>query len=203
MIIKIGEWILRESCRELAALQKRFPSRTPLRMSINISGKQFTQENLADFVAGILQEESILPHSLAFEITETTFMENLDVAIETMNQLRAMGVHIHIDDFGTGYSSLSHLHRLPVDALKIDRSFINKLTADGDNREIIMSILSLAKSLNFAVIAEGIELDHQLEQMKDLECQFGQGYLFSRPMAPDAIDEWIRAEGINVADETS
>lgn len=194
LIIKIGEWILREACRELKALQKRFPSEPPLKMSINISGKQFSQENLADLVAEIIQETGVAPQSLAIEITESMLMENIDVAIASMNRLRAMGVHIHIDDFGTGYSSLSYLHSLPIDALKIDRSFINKLTAKGENQEIILSIMSLAKSLNFDVIAEGVELEHQREQMKGLECRFGQGYLFSKPMKPGDIDEWIQAE---------
>ena len=120
-------------------------------------------------------------HSLVIEITETMVMENLDMAMATMNQLRAMGIHIHIDDFGTGYSSLSYLHRLPINALKIDRSFISKLTADGENQEIILSIISLAKSLNFDVIAEGVELDHHLVQIKKLQCRFAQGFLFSRP----------------------
>ncbi|MBC8018148.1 MAG: EAL domain-containing protein, partial [Verrucomicrobia bacterium] len=194
LIVKIGEWILREACRELKVLQKRIPSQPPLMMSINISGKQFAQENLADFVAGIILETEVPPHTLAIEITESMFMKNIDVAIATMNRLRAMGVHIHIDDFGTGYSSLSYLHSLPIDALKIDRSFINRLTAKGENQEIIMSIISLAKSLNFDVIAEGVELDHQLEQIKGLNCQFGQGFLIARPMVPGAIDAWMQAE---------
>ena len=194
LIFKIGEWILREVCRELGALQKRFPSQSPLKMSVNISGKQFAQENLADMVEEVLHESGVVPHSLAIEITETMLMDNLDTAIASMSRLRAMGVQIHIDDFGTGYSSLSYLHSLPIDALKIDRSFINKLTAQGDNQEIIQSIITLAKSLNFDVIAEGVELDHQLEQIKTLECQFGQGFLISRPMAPGAIDAWFKAE---------
>ncbi|MEI6213006.1 MAG: EAL domain-containing protein [Desulfuromonadales bacterium] len=194
MITRIGEWILREACRELGILQKRFPADPPLKMSINISSKQFSQENLADLVAKVLQESGIVPSSLAIEITESMLMENIEVAIATMDRLRAMGVHIHIDDFGTGYSSLSYLHSLPIDALKIDRSFINKLTAKGENQEIIVSIISLAKSLNFDVIAEGVELDHQLEQMKGLECQFGQGFLFSKPMEPGDIDAWLRQE---------
>lgn len=193
LIVKIGEWILREACRELGHLQKRFPSQPPLKMSINISSKQFAQENLADMVAAILKESGADPQSLALEITESMLMENIDVAVSSMKTLRSMGVHIHIDDFGTGYSSLSYLHSLPIDALKIDRSFINKLTAKGDNQEIILSIMSLAKSLNFDVIAEGVESHHQREQMKGLDCQFGQGFLFSKPMRPDAIDAWIQA----------
>jgi EAL domain-containing protein (putative c-di-GMP-specific phosphodiesterase class I) len=121
-------------------------------------------------------------------------MEHLDVAITTMKRLRAMGVDIHIDDFGTGYSSLSYLQSLPIDALKIDRSFINKLTVQGNNQEIITSIISLAKSLNFEVIAEGVETDHQLDQIKEMNCQFGQGFLIARPMPPAAIDAWIETE---------
>ncbi len=194
LIVKIGEWILREACRELKVLQTRIPSVLPLKMSINISGKQFAHENLAEIVAGIIEETGIAPHTLAIEITESMLMENIDLAIATLNKLRAMGVHIHIDDFGTGYSSLSYLHSLPIDALKIDRSFVNKLTALGENQEIITSIISLAKSLNFDVIAEGVELDHQLDQIKGLDCQFGQGFLIARPMAPAAIDAWIEAD---------
>jgi diguanylate cyclase (GGDEF)-like protein len=201
LIIKIGEWILREACRELGLLQRRFPSQPPMRMSINISGKQFAQENLADLVAAIIQETGIDPSSLTIEITESIIMDNIDVAIATMNRLRAMGVHIHIDDFGTGYSSLSYLHSLPIDALKIDRSFINKLTVNGENAEIILSIISLAKSLNFDVIAEGVELAHQLEQMKGMECRLGQGYLFSKPMAPGAIEAWMLAEEFKTSDK--
>lgn len=200
LIFKIGEWILREACRELGELQKRFPSQPPLGMSVNISGKQFAQESLADMVIGVLQETGIAPDSLAIEITETMLMDNLDTAVATMNRLRAVGVQIHIDDFGTGYSSLSYLHSLPIDALKIDRSFVNKLTASGDNQEIIQSIITLAKSLNFEVIAEGVELDHQLKQMRALECQFGQGFLISRPMKPDAIDAWVQSEESRIAD---
>jgi len=195
MIVKIGEWILQEACRELGALQKRFPSQPPLKMSINISSKQFTQENLADLVEEVLAKSGVVHQSLAIEITESMLMDNIEVAIATMNRLRAMGVHIHIDDFGTGYSSLSYLHSLPIDALKIDRSFIQKLSDKGDNQEIIMSIISLAKSMNFDVIAEGVELDHQLAQIKDLQCHFGQGYLFSKPMAPAEIEAWMKVNG--------
>jgi EAL domain-containing protein (putative c-di-GMP-specific phosphodiesterase class I) len=195
LIVKIGEWILREACRELGVLQKRIPSQPPLKMSINISSKQFAQENLTARIAEILRETEVDPHCLVIEITESMLVENIESAIEVLKKLRSMGIHIHIDDFGTGYSSLSYLHSLPIDALKIDRSFINKLSAKGENQEIIMSIISLAKSMNFDVVAEGVELDHQLAQMKELECRFGQGYLFSCPLEPGAIDAWVKAEG--------
>ena len=167
-------------------------------MSINISGKQFAQANLAVRVDEILRETGIDPRTLAIEITETMIMHNVEMAVATMNQLRDRGVHIHIDDFGTGYSSLSYLHRFPIDALKIDRSFVSKLSANGDNQEVILSIISLAKSMNFDVIAEGVEMEHQLSSIKDLQCGFGQGYLFSVPMKPGDIDAWVQAEKLKV-----
>ncbi len=201
LIIKIGEWIFRQACRELKALQKRYPSQPPLKMSINISGRQFAQEDLADLVAEVLLETELVPHSVAIEITESMLMENIELAIETMHRLRTMGVHIHIDDFGTGYSSLSYLHRLPMNALKIDRSFISELTENGENQEIILSIVSLAKSLNLDVIAEGVESDYQLLQVKKLQCRFGQGYLFSKPMAPGSIDGWLQANKVRNGDK--
>ena len=120
-------------------------------------------------------------------------MENVEMAVETMNQLRSLGVQIHIDDFGTGYSSLSYLHRFPIDAIKIDRTFIKKLAADGKNKEIILSILSLASSMNFEVIAEGVEMNHQLLNMQKMHCHYGQGFLFSVPMPPGEIDGWVKA----------
>jgi diguanylate cyclase (GGDEF)-like protein/PAS domain S-box-containing protein len=199
LINSIGEWILRESCHELRILQERYPKQPPLKMSVNISGKQFTQRDLASKVADIIVETGIDARTLALEITESMIMENVDTAIETMNQLRNMGIQIHIDDFGTGYSSLSYLHRFPIDAIKIDRTFINKLTADGKNKEIIQSILSLASSLNFEVIAEGVEMNHQLVNMQNLQCQFGQGFLISVPMEPGAIDAWVQAEKVKTS----
>jgi diguanylate cyclase (GGDEF)-like protein/PAS domain S-box-containing protein len=193
-IIAMGEWILRESCREMRMLQKRHPSQPPLTMSVNISGKQFMQQELPDRVGEILEETGLDPRTLVFEITESMIMENVDVAVATMKRLRDMGIRIHIDDFGTGYSSLSYLYHFPIDALKIDRTFINKLSAGGENREVIMSIISLANSLNFDVIAEGVELSHQLSTIEGLKCQYGQGFLFAQPMALHEIDAWVKNE---------
>ncbi len=198
LIHTIGEWILRESCRELRALQGRYPMQPALKMSVNISGKQFAQRDLASKVYDIVMDAGVDAHTLALEITESMIMDNVDMAVETMTLLRGMGIQIHIDDFGTGYSSLSYLHRFPIDAIKIDRSFINKLSADGKNKEIILSILSLASSMNFEVIAEGVEMNHQLLNMQKMECQFGQGFLFSVPMEPEAIDAWVKAEQLKI-----
>lgn len=194
LINHIGDWILHEACRELKRLQARYPLQRPLTMSINISMKQFVQQNLAGRVSEFLKETGLDPRTLALEITESMIMANLDAAVETMERLREMGIQLHIDDFGTGHSSLSYLHRFPVNALKIDRSFISKLTADGTNKEIITSVISLAKNLNIDVIAEGVEMDHQLSNIKELNCGYCQGFLIARPMAMDDIDAWIREQ---------
>ncbi len=194
LIGPIGEWILHEACIGLKLLQERYPSHPELTMSINISSKQFVQKDLIDKLADFIKEAGIDPKCLALEITESMIMENVDAAVETMSHMREMGIRIHIDDFGTGYSSLSYLHRFPVNALKIDRSFIKKLTADGSNKEIVLSIISLAKSLNFDVIAEGVEMEHQLSKIKEMHCGFGQGFLFARPMGMRDINRWLKSQ---------
>lgn len=194
LIYQIGAWILHEACRELKLLQVRYPAQPPLNMSINISSRQFSQQDLVDVLSGFLTETGVDPHSVILEITESMIMQNVAAAVETMNRLRTMGVQIHIDDFGTGHSSLSYLQLFPVSALKIDRSFINKLTANGDNQEIITHIVALAKSLHFDVIAEGVEMEHQLANIKNLHCGYGQGFLFARPMAFNAIDAWMQEQ---------
>ncbi|HUI45410.1 MAG TPA: EAL domain-containing protein [Nitrospirota bacterium] len=194
LIYQIGAWILHEACRELKLLQVRHPAQPPLNMSVNISSKQFSQQDLAGMLSGFLAETGVDPHTMILEITESMIMENVNASVETMNRLRNMGVQIHIDDFGTGHSSLSYLQLFPINALKIDRSFINKLTASGDNQEIITHIVSLAQSLHFEVIAEGIEMEHQLVNIKNLHCGYGQGFLFARPMAFNAIDAWMQGQ---------
>jgi diguanylate cyclase (GGDEF)-like protein/PAS domain S-box-containing protein len=194
LIYQIGAWILHEACRELKLLQTRYPAQPPLSMSINISSRQFSQQDLVEILSRFLNETGVDPHSVILEITESMIMENVDAAVETMNRLRKMGIQLHIDDFGTGHSSLSYLQLFPVSALKIDRSFINKLTASGNNQEIITHIVSLAKSLNFDVIAEGVEMEHQLAKIKNLHCGYGQGFLFARPMAFNAIDVWMQEQ---------
>jgi len=185
---------MREACRQLKLLQVRYPAQPPLSMSINISSRQFSQQDLVGILSQFLAETSVDPHTLVLEITESMIMENVDAAVETMKRLRNMGIHIHIDDFGTGHSSLSYLQLFPVSALKIDRSFVNKLTTNGENQEIITHIVALAKNLHFEVIAEGVEMEHQLANIRNLHCGYGQGFLFARPMAFNAIDVWMREQ---------
>lgn len=191
MIFPLSDWIIRESCRQIGAWQKKYPGNPELRMSVNISSKLLLQPGFAESIQANLLEHGLEPGSLAIEITESVIMEHPDRAVETMTKLQNMGVHIHIDDFGTGYSSLSYLHSFPVNALKIDRSFIAKLSANSDNQEIIKTIIALAQNLKLEVIAEGLEQGHQLSAIKDLECGFGQGFLFSKPLPAEALEHWI------------
>ncbi|HEX8652255.1 MAG TPA: EAL domain-containing protein [Pyrinomonadaceae bacterium] len=182
MIIQIGEWVLREACRQIKRWQVVFPSDPPLFISVNLSGKQFTQVDLIHEVAYILSETKIDPHSLKLEITESMVMENIEAATEMLEELRALGVQLSIDDFGTGYSSLSYLHRFPIDTLKIDRSFVTQMSENNENAEIVRTIVMLAQNLGMDVVAEGVETNEQLALLRKLGCENGQGYFFSKPL---------------------
>ena len=194
LIFPLSSWIIKESCRQIGAWQKKYPGLPELRMSVNISSKLLLQNGFVESIQTNLSEHGLEPGSLAIEITESVIMDHPERAVETMVKLQAMGVHIHIDDFGTGYSSLSYLHSFPVNALKIDRSFIAKMSANNDNQEIIKTIIALAQNLKLDVIAEGLEQNHQLSTIKGLECGFGQGFLFSKPLPPEALENWILSE---------
>lgn len=194
LIQPLGEWILRESCRQLKQWQDEYHTAWPLKMSANVSGKQFLNDNFADMLINIIEETGIAAETLAIEITESIIMENLDIAVKAMNRLRDIGVNIHIDDFGTGYSSLSYLNKFPVTALKIDRSFIANMSLNDENREIVKTIISLAQNLKLEVIAEGIELSAHLDDVDTMDCHFAQGYLFSKPMAAPDIVAWMMRE---------
>ena len=194
LIFPVGQWVLRESCRQIKAWQARYPSDPPLKLSVNISTKQLSQPDLAVRVGDILSETGLAPTSLALEVTESMIMDNPEAATALMLQLRDLGVHIHIDDFGTGYSSLSYLHRFPVNALKIDRSFVARMFVNNENFEIVRTIVTLAQNLDLDLIAEGLELSEQLTQLKDLKCHYGQGFLFSYPLEPNAIESWMTSQ---------
>ena len=180
LILPMGWWALREACRQLSIWQKTLPQGTPLTMAVNLSSKQFVQLDLALQLEQILVETGVAASSLKLEITESAIIDNTNSMIGLLLQLKSLGLQIAIDDFGTGYSSLSYLHRLPIDSLKIDRSFVSCMTQD--SAEIVRAIVGLAHNLGLDVIAEGVETVEQLEQLKALGCEFGQGYLFSRPV---------------------
>ncbi|OGW28067.1 MAG: hypothetical protein A2X59_03170 [Nitrospirae bacterium GWC2_42_7] len=191
LILPMGEWLLNEACSQLHKWQKQFDIGSVLKMSVNISSKQFLQSDLIATIDNILRNNCIDACCLALEITESLIMEDVESAIETLNKLRDMGIHIHIDDFGTGYSSLSYLQRFPVNALKIDQSFVAKMFSNEENMQIIKTIVSLAHNLNLDLVAEGLEEADQLTHLKELNCHYGQGYLLSRPMGPAAIEAFL------------
>ncbi|HJR09201.1 MAG TPA: EAL domain-containing protein [Pyrinomonadaceae bacterium] len=182
LIVEIGEWVLREACRQMERWQKIFPSDPPLFVSVNLSSKQFIQSDLIQRVTQIIEETKINPEGLKLEITESAVMDDVDSATEMLKKLRALGVKLSIDDFGTGYSSLSYLHRFPIDTLKVDRSFVVNMSEDSENVEIVRTIVSLAQNLGMNVIAEGVETKEQLAALRKLGCENGQGYLFSKPV---------------------
>lgn len=182
LIIPLGQWVLEEACRQMGVWQARFHADPPLVVSVNLCTKQFSQPGLIEWIKQILFETGFDAHNLKLEITESVVMENAAAATATLGQLRELGVKLYIDDFGTGYSSLSYLHRFPVGTLKIDRSFVSRMSAQDENMEIIRTIIQLAHNLRMEVIAEGVETAEQLVQLKGLKCEYGQGYLFSGPV---------------------
>ncbi|MEP6904163.1 MAG: EAL domain-containing protein, partial [Actinomycetota bacterium] len=188
LIIPITNWILDETCRQLAEWQKISYATQDLIVSVNISGKHLSNFSLIEDVKKSLQKSNLSPSSLKLEITESAAMENAMQSIQILTSLKELGVQLSIDDFGTGYSSLSYLHRLPFDTLKIDRSFVNTVGENGEDSEILETIISLAKNLKMRVIAEGIETESQLNILKNLGCDYGQGYLMSRPLPVEKME---------------
>lgn len=182
-IIPLGNWILNDACQTLADWRRLHGDRAPEFVSVNVSNRQFAHPEFAAQVEEALMHSGLPPECLRLEITETVIM---DYGLETqilLAHLRDLGCRLYVDDFGTGYSSLAHLHRLPIDALKIDRGFVQGSVPSGDGLEIVKAIISLAKNLNLEVIAEGIETEQQLEQLRMLGCRLGQGFLFAEPMS--------------------
>ena len=196
LIVPIGIWVLREACRQMAAWQAEFGPTLPLTVSVNLSAKQFMQRDLVEQIDIALRESGLSPGQLKLEITETTIIENIDSVAIKMRRLKAIGVKLALDDFGTGYSSLSYLHRLPIDTLKIDKSFIQAVTQDSG--EIVSAIIGLAHTLRLDVIAEGVETPRQRARLAGLGCEFAQGYLFSGPKRADLITELIPALSVDL-----
>jgi EAL domain-containing protein (putative c-di-GMP-specific phosphodiesterase class I) len=188
IIREIGWWNLQKACRQISAWNACRNGGLPLTMSVNISVKQFVQPNLAAEIAKLLRETELPPDTLKLEITESTVMADPSAAVEMLLQIKSLGVQLSIDDFGTGYSSLSYLHRLPLDTLKIDRSFTKSIGLEGDSMEIVRTILPMANSLRLNVIAEGVETAEQLAILRKLRCEYAQGYYFSKPVSADEAE---------------
>jgi diguanylate cyclase (GGDEF)-like protein len=188
LIIPITEWILQEATGQIAKWQRISANYRELMVSVNISGKHISQDGLIKSVSQSLKSAKLHPGSLKLEITESTAMEDAERTVEVLTGLKKLGTQLSIDDFGTGYSSLSYLHRLPFDTLKIDRSFVYSVGENGENSEILQTIISLAKNLKMRVIAEGIETEEQLRLLRDLGCDYGQGFLMSKPLPKEQME---------------
>jgi EAL domain-containing protein (putative c-di-GMP-specific phosphodiesterase class I) len=195
LIIPIGEWILDTACRQNVEWQKA--GFAPMYVSVNISSLQFRQPSFIGTVNKVLQDTGLDPKYLELELTESILMEATESAIQTLNELKSMGVRISIDDFGTGYSSLSYLKRFPIDTLKIDRSFVRDVTSDPDDKAIINAIIALARTLNLKVIAEGVETIQQLVCLHEQGSDGMQGYLFSPPLPKESLTQLLQ-EGKNL-----
>jgi diguanylate cyclase (GGDEF)-like protein/PAS domain S-box-containing protein len=192
-ILAIGTQVLHEACRCTRVWQRKSTVDPPLFVSVNLSPRQFEQVDLVKQIGDILQDTGFPPQSLKLEITESMLMDNIKSVVHQLEQLRAKGIQISLDDFGTGYSSLSYLHRFPIDNLKIDRSFVNHLDTDSKDVEITKAIVTLAHSLHMKVVAEGIETPQQLQYLKTTGCEYGQGYLISKPVDAKAVEALLDA----------
>ena len=191
LIIPMTIGLLRSACEQAAKWTSSGIASESLVISVNLSATHLAQKGIVDELRAIIFEANIDPKNLKLEITESAVMQNAEHTIKALRKLRELGVRLSIDDFGTGYSSLSYLHRFPIDTLKIDRSFVGSMEAGSENGEIVRTVISLAKTLNLSVIAEGIESIHQFHQLRILGCEYGQGYLFSRPVPASEAEKLL------------
>jgi diguanylate cyclase (GGDEF)-like protein/PAS domain S-box-containing protein len=185
LIRELGWWNLREACRQISEWRAGLIAHSNLTVSVNLSAKQFLQPKLVEDIRKLLVELALPPEALKLEITESTVMADPSAAVEMLQQIKSLGIRLAIDDFGTGYSSLSYLHRFPLDTLKIDRSFISVMEDDGEGMEIARSIVPMANNLHLDVVAEGVETIQQVALLKKLQCKYGQGFYFSRPLSAE------------------
>jgi EAL domain-containing protein (putative c-di-GMP-specific phosphodiesterase class I) len=189
LIVAVGAWVMREACTQAESWRRS--GLGDLSIAVNVSARQFQQKGFYESVVRVLDETSLAYESLELELTETSIMENAESAVALLRDIRSLGVKIAIDDFGTGYSSLSYLKRLPIDILKLDRSFVNGATSDPDDAALVMAIITLAHNLRLKVIAEGVETEEHLRFLRLLRCDGGQGYLFGKPMSAEAFRTFV------------
>jgi diguanylate cyclase (GGDEF)-like protein/PAS domain S-box-containing protein len=198
LILPLGDWVLRTACRQMHQWQRQSPA-MPLTINVNISSRQFLQPTLVEQIDQILQETELEPHNLKLELTESGLMDNAESAATMLYKLQAMNIQLCIDDFGTGYSSLSYLHQFPINILKIDRSFINRIGVAGENAEIVRTIVTLANNLNMDVVAEGVETTAQVIHLKALGCKYAQGYFFSQPLDEQVAEALVTSSLIDLS----
>jgi EAL domain-containing protein (putative c-di-GMP-specific phosphodiesterase class I) len=195
LILPIGDWGLAETCNQIQKWCREDARHSSLRVCVNLSARQFSREGLADHVEALLQQAGISSRQLGLEMTESSLIPNMRTALEVLGSLRKLGVALLMDDFGTGYSSLNHLHSFPFDILKIDRSFVGRMTEGDQPLQIVRTIIELARVLGMDVVAEGIETQDQYRLLRQMGCRFGQGYLIARPMTAEAVTRLLRLPG--------
>jgi EAL domain-containing protein (putative c-di-GMP-specific phosphodiesterase class I) len=191
LMVDLGYWVLRRACTQMQRWRRRQLMSSEAVLSVNLSASQFLQPDLGERIATVLADTGLPCANLKLEITETVVIQKLDQVVGLIQALRDRGIQLSIDDFGTGYSSLSYLRQLPVDMLKIDRSFIADIHQSTQQYGIVEAIIRLASHLNMQVIAEGVEHEAQRRSLQQLGCQFGQGYLFSRPLSPSQLSQYL------------
>lgn len=185
LIIPIGQWVLEDACKQAQRWRLQFPTQAPF-ISVNLSGRQFSQQDLVEQIDRILMETQLERSALKLELTESVVMDDVEASIDVLLQLKALNLQLGIDDFGTGYSSLSYLHRFPIDTLKVDRSFVMEMEEPGGTAELVKTIIALGHNLGMNVVAEGIETQGQSQTLEALQCEYAQGYLFSKPLPAQA-----------------
>lgn len=198
LILPLGHWVLTEACRQARTWLEQCPGEPSLTLSVNLAAGQFRQPRLVETIIDVLRETGLPASSLQLEITESTVMDDIDQAVATLQELRAHGLRLALDDFGTGYSSLSYLKRFPLDMLKIDKSFVNGLGHDVEDTAIVGAVIALAHILGMQVTAEGVETVAQARQLRQLSCELGQGYLFGRPLTPEAMEAWLELGAMTI-----
>jgi diguanylate cyclase (GGDEF)-like protein len=202
LIIELGEWVLRQALRTLAGWRNETGGADDIFMSVNLSSKQFARVGLDKIVVKALERYGLPPSCLKLEITESAIMGNPESSLRILNQLRKAGVRFSIDDFGTGYSSLSQLQQLPVDTLKVDRTFIARMRTDPENMEIVKAVIALGRSLDLNIIAEGVEDPDQLCSLLNLSCDCVQGFYFHEPMSAASARDLLKQRTDKTAEQT-
>lgn len=195
LIVPIGDWVLTEACNQMQRWCSENGDHSSLRVCVNLSARQFCHKQLADHIEALLSKTRVPSHQIGLELTESSLIPNLQAAQRVLRNLRELGVSLLLDDFGTGFSSLNHLHSFPFDALKIDRSFVSRIVEGEQSRQIVRTIVELARTLGMDVIAEGLETREQYRWLRRIGCRFGQGYLLARPMSGEDITELLRLPG--------
>jgi diguanylate cyclase (GGDEF)-like protein/PAS domain S-box-containing protein len=192
LIVPLGAWVVQQTCRRLAEWQARRET-AAWHLSLNLSARELTHPDVVSMVLGCVRESGIDPRALTIEVTESTAMADGDTGFRALRDLSSEGIRVAIDDFGTGYSSLEQLRRMPVDIVKVDRSFVNGMAADPTDRELVAAVVGMGRALKLCVVAEGIETADQVDALRELGCDIGQGYLFAKPLPPQAMEELATA----------